>query len=102
LDFVKKVLTEFPQYGMEWFIFGDTNVDSEVYKGKQEGELSLFGDRPSSNEFVSSKPTKLKTTNPSPSFGARADDKKITASEKKLVKVIMVYENHTFEELTAE
>jgi transcriptional regulator with XRE-family HTH domain len=106
LDFVKKVLTKFPQYGMEWFIFGDTNVNSEVYKSKQGGELSLFNDSINSDVVYQSKPTKLKTVNPLSSFGAGTDDKKITASEKtsvkQLVKIIMVYDNHTFEELRAE
>jgi len=110
LDFVKKVLTEFPQYGIEWFIFGDTNVNndvykcdtdvnSNVYKSEQEKEYSLFGDEVKSNEF---------TTKPTPShqeIPQKREKSQSVISEKstakKLVKVIMVYDNRTFEELVA-
>ena len=96
LDFVKKVLTVFPQYGMEWFIFGDTNVNSDVYKSVQKKELSLFSDESDLKEFASSKPTKLK------SLPKEIEKKQVEKMPlKKLVKVIMVYDDHTFEELTA-
>jgi len=111
LDFVKKVLTEFPQYGMEWFIFGDTNVNSDVYKcdtnvnsavykSEHEKELSLFGDEVKSNEFT----TKF---TPSPREIPQKNEKNQSvipekAAAKKLVKIIMVYDNRTFEELIAE
>jgi len=99
LDFVKKVLTEFPQYGMEWFIFGDTNVNSDVYKSEHGKEYSLFGDEVKSNEF---------TTKPTPSHQGISQKREKSqslipekATAKKLVKVIMVYDNRTFEELMA-
>lgn len=104
LDFVKKVLTEFPQYDMEWFMFGNTNVNSEIYKSKQSKELSLFDDMPKSDVFSQPTSTKLnsaihetvteihKSQSPTPE----------KTHTKKLIKVIMVYDNHTFEELRTE
>ena len=113
LDFVKKVLTEFPQYGTEWFIFGDTNVNNEIYKSEQSDALYLFNDLPHSTENASTKPAKRQSAFDPQSpenkripnqlrndaFSARNSEK---TALKKLVKVIMVYDNHTFEELKAE
>jgi transcriptional regulator with XRE-family HTH domain len=107
LDFVKKVLMEFPQYSMEWFIFGDTNVNNAanrvVYKSKQQDELSLFDDD-NSKVHLQPKPTKSKAIN-LPSIETETVNNKNhsvvleKASTNQLVKVILVYENHTFEEL---
>jgi len=118
LDFVKKVLTEFPQYDMEWFIFGDTNVNSgiynDVYKSEQPKELSLFSDDTNSDVIPQPKPTKLTTVNSNPPLSSPSGkEPTITknpqpvassekTAEKQLVKVIMVYDNHTFEELKSE
>ena len=110
LDFVKKVLTEFPQYGTEWFIFGDTNVNNEIYKSEQSDALYLFHDFPHSTENIPPKsakrhdpqfPENKRTPNQlrNDAFSVRNSEK---TALKKLVKVIMVYDNHTFEELTAE
>ena len=153
LDFVKKVLTEFPQYDMGWLIFGDTDVSSNVhmcnadvnsgvYKCKHTEELSLFDNSSNSHIYSSSKQSKNNVDSPvqekflkqnnenknivddsrisQPQDNASKSNnssmlytdlpssetetgKKITSSEKtstkQLVKVIMVYDNHTFEEL---
>jgi transcriptional regulator with XRE-family HTH domain len=100
LDFVKKVLTGFPQYDTEWFMFGDTGVNNGVYKSEQKKELSLFEDDYHSTESSSLKPKKITR------LPKEIEKKQVLPSEKtsvkKLVKIIMVYDNHTFEELTAE
>ena len=104
LDFVKKVLTEFPQYDMEWFMFGNTNVNSEIHKSKQIKELSLFDDMPKSDVF--SQPTSTKLNSAIPETVTEIHKSQSTTLEKthtkKLIKVIMVYDNHTFEELRTE
>ena len=110
LDFVKKVLTEFPQYDTEWFLFGDTNVnngiDGDVYKSKRADELSLFNDGINSGVVPQPKPVKLKTIPSSSEAGSDKKSQQLAVSEKtqgkKLVKVIMVYDDHTFEELKPE
>ena len=111
LDFVKKVLTEFPQYDTEWVLFGDTNANSsinnDVYKSEQLDELSLFNDGINSGVVPQPKPVKLKTI-PLSSSEKEVEKKSrqpVTpekTEEKKLVKVIMVYDDHTFEELKSE
>ena len=110
LDFVKKVLTEFPQYGTEWFIFGDTNVNNGNYKSEQTDALYLFNDVPHSTENLS--PKSVKRHDPQAPENKRIpnqvrnDALLLRNSEKTalktLVKVILVYDNHTFEELRAE
>jgi len=114
LDFVKKVLTEFPQYDMGWLIFGDTDVSSNVhmcnadvnsgvYKCEYAKELSLFDNSSNSGKTTIPNSEKQKIIYPS-SFEKQTDNSRISVSQEKetskqLVKVIMVYDNHTFEEL---
>jgi transcriptional regulator with XRE-family HTH domain len=115
LDFVKKVLTEFPEYDMEWFMFGDTNVNSDVYKNEQQRELSLFEDTLHSRDSIAQKSVKRHSALDAESLvnkeipnPVRYDVQKKQSptpektTTKKLIKVIMVYDDHTFEELTAE
>ena len=155
LDFVKKVLTEFPQYDIGWLIFGDTdvninvykrniNVNSGVYKCEHTKELSLFDNSNNSHIYSSLKQSQnnvdspvqekfLKQNNENKKIvdysmnqpqdnasksnnssmvytdlpSSETETGKKTAnhdktSTKQLVTVIMVYDNHTFDELRKE
>jgi transcriptional regulator with XRE-family HTH domain len=100
LDLVERLFIKKKKYDTEWFMFGDTDVNSCVHNSKHEKELSLFEDDYHSTESASLKPKKI---NPLPK---EIERKKVLIPEKtsvkKLVKIIMVYDNHTFEELMAE
>jgi len=85
LDFVIKILDNFPQISFDWFVKGIGSINTEVYRNaKNEHAPTLF------DNVNDLKPKESITEN-------KSTPSRIEYSEKKLEKIVLLYSDGSFE-----
>lgn len=97
LDFVKKLKETFPEYSLDWIVLGQGPMTVSDSFRKPSAETLLVDKQVSSTDQ-----SEIEEDFQGTLFDARLEpkvDKPLVASKTVLERIIMVYSDHTFEEI---
>ena len=99
LDFVKKLKETFPEYNLDWIVMGQGPITvSDSFK-KPVAETLSVGKQESSTEQSEIVEDFQGTLFDAQNMVEAKEEKPIVTSKAVLKKIIMVYSDHTFEEM---
>lgn len=99
LDFVKKLKETFPEYNLDWIVMGQGPITvSDSFK-KPVAETMLVGKQEASTEQSEIVEDFQGTLFDAQNMVEAKEEKPIVTSKAVLEKIIMVYSDHTFEEM---
>ena len=99
LDFVKKLKETFPEYSLDWIVFGEGPMTvSDSFKKPAADLMPVDQPETRSDQFEIVEDFQG-TLFDVPNIVAQKEEQPIVPSKAKLEKIILVYSDHTFEEM---
>ena len=99
LDFVKKLKETFPEYNLDWIILGKGPMTVSDFLKKSMPETVSSESPATYTEQLKIEESFQGTLFDTPNFVEVKEERPVAPSVVKLEKIIMVYSDHTFEEV---
>jgi len=99
LDFVMKVVTKYPEVDFYWLLNGEGSFPKATKKSKTT--TTPMKDASKQNSLTFSTPSLFDENEPNDIVEEKKINTRFSANEKKLIKVVLLYEDGTFEAYNA-